>query len=392
MSLRLAYLTSHPIQYQAGLFRALARADGVTFKAFFCTDWGLENQLDPGFGRRITWDVPLLEGYDHTFVRNIAPRPAVSRFSGLLNPSIGAALARFGADAVIVHGYAHATMWLAMAQCRAAGIPTLLRGDTTLVPPRPRAVLAAKAAAAIVLRRLVAGAVAVGSRNAEYWRYYGLPAGRVFLAPYSVDNAFFAAHEGAARARALAWRAELGLSEETLVVGFAGKLSPVKGLPTLIEAFGRAAIADTALVIAGDGALRAELERLAARYPRAAIRFVGFRNQSEMPAVYALSDVLVLPSISEAWGLVVNEAMNLGCPLIVSDRVGCAPDLVHPDNGWVFPAGDVAALIDRLGLALAGPDARTRLRAMGAASRRRIATWGLPETVAGLIAAARAVS
>jgi len=392
VSLRLAYLTSHPIQYQAALFRALAAVDGVTFRAFFCTDWGLGDQLDPGFGRRITWDVPLLEGYDHTFVPNVAPRPAVSRFTGLVNPSIGAALRRFSADVVIVHGYAHVTPWLAMLQCRAAGIPVLMRGESNLLPTRPPHVRAAKAIAARVLRELLAGAVAIGSLNADYWRHYGIPDERIFLAPYSVDNAFFAAREDAARARAVAWRGELGLSADTLVVGYAAKLSVVKDARTLVEAFGRAAIPDTALVLAGDGALRGELEALAARFPDAAIRFVGFRNQTEMPAVYALSDVFVLPSIFEPWGLVINEAMNLGCPLIVSDQVGSAPDLVRADNGWVFPAGDAPALTDLLRAALAGAGARARLRRMGDASRRRIATWGLRETVAGMIDAARDVS
>ena len=391
MSLRLAYVTSHPIQYQAALFRTLAQAEGVTFKAFFCTDWGLENQFDPGFGRHITWDVPLLEGYDHALVKNLAPQPAVSRFSGLVNPAIGAALRAFGADVVIVHGYAHATMWLAMLQCRAAGIPVLMRGESNLLPRRSPRVRAAKAALALGLKSLLAGAVAIGTLNAAYWRHYGIADERIFLAPYSVDNAFFAAREPDARAHAAAWRDELGLTADTLVVGYAAKLSAVKDARTLIEAFGRAAIPRTALVLAGDGALRGELEALAARFPEAQIRFVGFRNQTEMPAVYALSDVFALPSIFEPWGLVINEAMNLGCPLIVSDQVGCAPDLVHADNGWVFPAGDVAQLTAVLRHALAGPDARARLHAMGEASRRRIARWGLAETAAGMVTAARAV-
>jgi len=391
MSLRLAYLTSHPIQYQAALFRALAASDGVAFKAFFGTDWGLENQFDPGFGRRITWDVPLLEGYSHTFVKNVAPRPAVSRFSGLVNPSIGSELKKWQADVVIVHGYMHATSWLAMLQCRAAGIPVLMRGESNLLPRRTPRVRAAKALAALALRPLIAGAVAIGTLNARYWASYGIPAERIFLGPYSVDNAFFTQRAELARVRAAAWRRELGVGDDTLVVGYAAKLSAVKDCRTLVAAFGRAAIPNTALVVVGDGVLRDELAVLASQFPSAAIRFTGFLNQTEMPSAYALSGVFVLPSIFEPWGLVINEAMNLGCAVIVSDQVGCAPDLVHDDNGWVFPAGDVSALESVLKVALTGPDARPRLKAMGVASLRRIADWGLAETVGGILTASEAV-
>ncbi len=391
MSLRLAYVTSHPIQYQAALFRTLAATPDVDFKAFFATDWGLENQFDPGFGRHITWDVPLLAGYAHEFVPNLAPKPTVSRFTGLVNPSIGAALRRWRVDVVIVHGYMHATTWLAMAQCRAAGIPVLIRGESNLLPARRPVVRAAKQLAAMALRQLVAGAVAIGSHNAAYWRSYGVR--RQSYLPRTLlglDNAFFRGHAEAAHARAAQWRREFGLTASTLIAGYAAKLSHVKDAKTLIEAFGRAAVPDTALVVVGDGVLRAELEALARRFPQATMKFTGFLNQTEMPSAYALSDVFVLPSIFEPWGLVINEAMNLARPVIVSDQVGCAPDLVGPDNGWVFPAGDVAALTTILREALAA-GGRERLERMGAASLARIAHWGLPETAHGFVAAANAV-
>jgi glycosyltransferase involved in cell wall biosynthesis len=232
----------------------------------------------------------------------------------------------------------------------------------------------------------------VGSLNAEYWRFYGIPETRIFMAPYVVDNAYFQSRTDAAKARAAAWRGDLGLSPETLVVGYAAKLSAVKDCRTLIAAFGQAQIPDTALVIVGDGPLRAELEALAATFPNARIHFAGFLNQSEMPSAYALSDLFALPSNFEPWGLVINEAMNLGCPVVVSDAVGCAPDLVGPDNGWVFPTGDVGTLAAILREALGRPDARPRLAAMGAASKARIARWGLPEAAAGIAAATHAVA
>ena len=392
MTLRLAYVTSHPIQYQAGLFRTLAATPGIDFRAFFASRMGLEAYFDPGFGQALKWDVPLLEGYAHTFVPNWSGRSGVDGFTTLVNPTMSLALKQWGADVAIVHGYAHLTSIMAIAGCRLLGIPTLLRGESNLLPTRTPVVRAMKALGLGFGRRALAGAVAIGTLNAAYWRHYGFADARVFRAPYVVDNAWFQTQAEAAQGRAAAWRQELGLGPTTRVVAYAAKLSPVKDCATLIRAFGQATIPDSALVIVGDGALRTELEALAARFPETRVRFVGFRNQSEMPAAYAMADVFVLPSVFEPWGLVINEAMNFGCPVVVSDAVGCAPDLVGPDNGRVFRAGDADALTAVLNDLLRGDDVDARLAGMRTASRARIARWGMPEAAAGIVAAARAVA
>jgi len=391
MPLRIAYVTSHPIQYQVPLFRALARTAGVDFKVFFGTDWGVSGQFDPGFGRRITWDIPLLEGYAHSFIRNVARRPSVARFSGLVNPTIGLELKRWQADVVVQHGYAHATSWLTMVQCRVLGIPVLLSGDSHLLAHRSTRSRLGRFVAAAMMRRLLAGAVAIGTLNREYWLSFGIPGERIYFAPYWVDNEFFQSRAASARQRAQQWRRELAIDEDAKVVVFAGKLIPVKDCATLIKAFGAAALPNTALVIVGEGELRQSLEIQAARFPGLAIKFVGFLNQTEIPAAYALADVFVLPSVRESWGLVVNEAMNLATAVIVSDQVGCAPDLVAADNGWVFPAGDVCALTRVLEVALAGVGAKQRLARMGESSLARISHWGVAEAAAGIVAAAEAV-
>jgi glycosyltransferase involved in cell wall biosynthesis len=389
---KLAYVVSHPIQYHAPLFRMLARREDIQFRVFYCTRQGVDEYFDPGFQRALKWDVPLLDGYDHTFVPNLFDDSQARGFGRVINPSMGREIARWGADVVIIHGYALATMHLVMLHARRRGTPVLVRGESNLLAKRSLGVRLAKSVAAIGLRKLLAGALAIGTLNAQYWGHYGIPPDRIWLAPYSVDNDFFGGSRADALARAAAWREDLGLSPETRVIGYAAKLSAVKDCATLIRAFADARLEQSALVIAGDGPLRAELEALAASRPHARIHFLGFLNQSEMPSLYALSDVFALPSLYEPWGLVVNEAMNLGCPIIVSDAVGCAPDLVHPDNGWVFPARDVAALSTVLREALGTPDARVRLAAMGEASRRRIAGWGLRETAQGFVDATCAVT
>lgn len=388
--MRLAYVTSHPIQYQAPVFRALAAAPDVDFKAFFAWDFGVQERVDPNFGRSVKWDVPLLSGYEHEFVPNLARDPGAHHFFGLVNPSIALSLRRFRPDVVIVHGYAHVTELVAILASSLAGVPVLIRGDSNLLGHRRALVRFTKALGAAFLRTQLAGALAIGTLNREYWRYYGIPEARIFHAPYCVDNAFFQADPDKTRARAAAWRNELGIAPATRVVGYTGKLYDVKDLRTLVEAFGRAHTPDSALVLVGDGPLRGALEAQATRFPDAQIKFAGFVNQSDMPAAYAMLDVFAMTSTSDAWGLSVNEAMCLGLPIIVSDQVGCGVDLVKADNGWTFAARDVAGLTAILGDVLRAP--AESLAARGAASRARIADWSIERSAQATIDAARVVA
>lgn len=313
----------------------------------------------------------------------------MERFTGLVNPGVFKELKGFAPDVIVVHGYAHATEHFAMLTGRLMRIPVLLRGESNLLPKRSRLTLAAKRAGSFYLRGVLAGALAIGTHSKNYFRHYGFPEDRIFVAPYAVDNDFFQSQAAAARATAERWRNEMGIAPDTTVIGFAAKLSPVKACGDLIEAFGRSHAENAALVIVGDGPLRAELEAHAARFPNASIYFRGFVNQSDMPAAYAIADVFVLPSNYEPWGLAVNEAMNLACPVIVSEAVSCAVDLVGPDNGWVFPSGDISALQMIITKACANPD---RLKAMGEAALDRICRWGIPETAAAIVDAAKVVT
>jgi glycosyltransferase involved in cell wall biosynthesis len=263
-----------------------------------------------------------------------------------------------------------------------------MRGESNLLPERPLWVRAVKRLGLTALLRGVAGALSIGTLSSEYFAHYGVPTDRIFLAPYTVDNAFFRGRLAEAREEAKKWRAELGIGLDQRVVLFAAKLIPVKAPADLLEAFVRLKRKDATLVFVGDGALRDDLAAMARRLPDANTKFVGFVNQQKMPAAYALGDVFVLPSRFEPWGLAVNEAMNLGLPVIVSDQVGAAPDLVSPANGWRFRAGDGGALTRVLGEALDDPDGLAR---RGQASLDRIAKWDIPDTAEGFVLGARAV-
>jgi len=387
--LRLAILASHPIQYQAPLFRALAARDDVVLKVFFCWDFGIKETVDPGFGRSFAWDIPLLDGYDHELIPNLAKRPGTSHFFGLLNPMAPARIRDFRADALVIHGYAHFTELEMIASSRVLDLPVLVRGDSNLLHRRPPHIAAAKQLLLTPLFKVLAGALSSGRLNTQYYAHYGIPTERIFHAPFTVDNAFFREREAPARAEAKALRAEIGISETDTVAVFAAKLLAHKGCADLIRAFGARPRKNAHLVIVGDGPAKDEYVALAKRLAPGRVHFLGFFNQQRMPTAYVMGDVFVLPSHYEPWGLAINEAMSLGLPIIASDQCGAVPDLVLADNGWVFPAQNVEALTLVLDAAFSD---REGLARKAEASRKRISTWDIPQTADGFVRAAKAVS
>jgi glycosyltransferase involved in cell wall biosynthesis len=383
---RVAYLVSHPIQYQAPLLRLLATQPDIDLTVFFQSEGALHGHVDPGFGRIVQWDVPLLEGYRHEFLPALGRRDIVAG-QRPLSYGIGKRLRRGRFDALWVHGYARWFNWAAMLSAKAAGIRVLVRDEANEhSTPRSPAKRLAKRGFFRLLASVADGFLAIGSANREYYRTNGIAASRIFLCPYCVDNDFFRLRATEAAPRRERFRAELGLEPGRAVILYASKFLPRKRAGDVLQAYERlvagAGERPPYLVYVGDGETRAALEREAAAKRLTGVRFLGFRNQTELPAFFDLCDVFVLPSMHEPWGLVVNEVMTAGRPVIVSHQVGCGADLVQDRvNGFVFPAGDVAALAEALGSVLASPE---RAAAMGEASRRIIAGWSFREDLQGL--------
>ena len=377
---RLAIILSHPIQYYSPWFRWLRAHTGLEFRVFYLWDFGVTARRDPQFARDIKWDVDLLSGYEHEFVPNVSPDPGTHHFNGLHNPALGGILRAWRPDAVLLFGYAWRSHLGVILRPPA---PLIFRGDSHLIGHSPSWLKRT------ALRRLYARFAAVtyvGQANRDYFRAFGVPDAKLHFAPHCVDGARFV-RDAATEAAATRLRAELGLAGKKVVL-FAGKLVPAKQPGALLDAFQALAPRDVALVFVGDGPDRAALEATAARRPDCLVRFLPFANQSEMPARYALADLFVLPSrgLYETWGLAINEAMHLGVPCLVSDRVGCQRDLVTDgETGWVFPATDPAGLPAALGRALTALNGdTTALRARGAS---RIAGYSSAAAAEGLQAA-----
>jgi glycosyltransferase involved in cell wall biosynthesis len=389
-SYRLACLVSHPIQYQAPLFRYLAARPGIDLTVFFLSDLSVHAYRDSGFGVSVKWDVPLLDGYRHEFLPRVGSGSGLS-FWRPWTFGLRARLRRGQFDALWVHGYAHRGCLAGIGAAKSLAIPVMLRGESNLLSETDDALkLGVKRIAMPALLRTIDGLLAIGRLNREYYLHYGVEAGRIFQMPYAVDNEFFRTAAERARPNRERLRAELGLKPGRSVILFASKMQRHKRPADLLEAYVRISpdgVAEPAayLVFAGDGEERANLERRARELKWDSIRFIGFRNQSELPALYDLCEVFVLPSYHEPWGLVVNEAMNAGKPVIVSDRVGAGSDLIEDGiNGFVYPADDIAALADRLRLVIENPEHRA---AMGSRALEKVTRLDFGADRDGLLAA-----
>lgn len=389
--IRLAYLVSHPIQYQAPFLREIARQPDIDLTVFYGSDFSVKGYKDEGFGVDVTWDVPLLDGYKHEFLPRLRERGTDGFFS-LVNHGI---LRRLGGDrdhpafdVLWLHGYSRPNQLYAMLAAHVLDIPVLMRSDSSLVDrPRGRIKLLAKKLFFAALGKLIDGVLVSGTLNTKYWKYYLGESFPLFLLPYAVDNDWFQQQCTLASLRREEFRAHLNLQPGRPVILFASKLQTRKHCNHLIAAYERLSPQPglephAYLVIVGDGEERKALEAQAAATAFASIRFCGFRNQSEMPAYLDLCDVFVLPSRHEPWGLIVNEAMNAGRAVIVSDDVGCQPDLITDGvEGCVFPVGDVAALAAALRRVLTEPATAGE---MGRRALERVSRWSFSEDLVGL--------
>ncbi len=346
---RVLVVASHPVQYMAPILRRMAKHPRVELQVAYCSLRGAEAAVDPDFGTEVKWDVPLLDGYEWTHVPNKGPER--ESFWGMNNPGLKELIRDGKFDAVLcLTGYIRASFWIARRAAKKAGAAFIFGTDASSLEPRDGRMWKV-AFKKIVWPRLfgLADQVVVPSTASEaMMRSLGIPAERITMTPYSVDNDWWITQ--AAKVDREEEREKYGLREEDVAILFCAKLQPWKRPMDLLRAYAPAQTENSRLIFAGDGPLREELKAEATRLGISdQVLFPGFVNQSALPALYKLVDLMVLPSTYEPFAVVVNEAMCCGCPAMVSDRVGAARDLVEPVSpGLVFPAGNVPVLADRL--------------------------------------------
>lgn len=384
---RVLVVASHPVQYMAPILRRMAVHPALDLQVAYCKLQGAEAGNDPEFGTKIRWDVPLLDGYSWSQVANRGS--GAESFFGLMNPGVWKLIRRRNFDAVLCFtGYLRATFWIALLAAKLSKTAFLFGTDTTTLAPRDGRPwkTALKKIFWPRLFRLADQVIVPSSGSRDVILSLGIPSERITLTPYSVDNDWWI-HQSSRVDRA-ATRAAWDASPKDSVILFCAKLQPWKRPADLLRAFAKADLSNAILVFAGEGPLRSQLESEASALGVAArVRFLGFVNQSQLPAVYTSADVMVLPSEYEPFAVVVNEAMCCGCPVIASDHVGAARDLLKPvAPQFVYSCGDSDALAAILRGALSVPG---QLESVARAAREHIQTWSPERNIAATIDAIR---
>jgi glycosyltransferase involved in cell wall biosynthesis len=369
MNKKLAIVITHPIQYYAPWFKLLATRKKLQLKVFYTWSQAATTVKDKNFGLSITWDVPLLEGYAYEFVENVSKQPGSHRFLGIDCPDLIPKLKAFTPDAILFFGWNFKSHFKAMRYFHGR-VPVWFRGDSTLLDETPGLKTKLRRVVLKNVYRYVNKAFYVGEANKAYFLKHGLSEDQLVYAPHAANNTHFYEdiHKGYER-QASVWKRELGIPEAQLTIVFAGKFEHNKQPGLLIAAVIKAnkkRKAPIALLMIGNGPLEEQLKAQAEGQNH--ILFLPFQNQSKMPLVYRMSSIFCLPSQSETWGLAVNEAMASSRPVIVTDKVGGAQDmLIEGHNGFCFTHSKEKELVEILeNLSL------TNLRTMGFNARAHV--------------------
>ena len=330
---RLAIISTHPIQYNAPFFKLLAKSEVLELKVFYTYSQSEKGFNDPGFGQKIDWDIPLLNGYTYEFVENTANNPSNRAYGGIKCPNLLANISAYAPNAILVYGWNFNAHFSAMKHFKGK-IPVWFRGDSHLLDEK----LGFKS----LVRRLILKyvykfadkAFYVGTHNKAYFKAHGFKPKNLIYAPHAIDNERFSdpKHD----LPAAAWRKELKIPENAFVVLFSGKFEAKKQASFVVEAAKH--FNKLTFILIGSGVLENKLKKEAKSLSN--VLFLPFQNQQQMPLVYRLANIFVYPSKGpgETWGLAVNEAFSCGIPAIISNKVGCAKDIVNHKTGKIFDA------------------------------------------------------
>lgn len=345
MKMRLAIINTHPIQYYAPVFKLLHQQPNISVKVFYTYGENSANKYDPGFNRNILWDIPLLDGYPYEYITNSAKDAGTHTFRGIINPDLIDKVNAYKPDAILIYGWAHQSHLKAIYYFKNK-IPVYFRGDSTLLDRKTGIKNFMKYLFLTWVYKHVDHALYTGTNNKAYFKKYGLNEAQLNFVPHSIDNNRFTIKKAN---EAALLRQKLSIPPGDILILFAGKFESKKDPLLLLAAFLNIDKPGVHLLFVGNGVLEDELKEKAKG--KVNVHFMDFQNQTCMPVVYQAADLFCLPSKgpAETWGLVVNEAMACKKAILVSDKVGCAIDLVKPGyNGTIFKAGDITALTDAL--------------------------------------------
>ena len=370
-----------PFYYQVPLFKALTSHPRFELEVYFCSDESLK-ALDVAkrYNSSSPWGLEedLLKGYKHKFLRNYFPLGSYMKpVLGLFNPSVWSEIRNNKPDVVVLMSWMNPTWWLAVATCIILRIPFFYLTDQNIQRESAHSPWK-KWLKSLILGKLLFrwanGFLCAGTANRQLYQSYGVPDEKLIPFAFSWGYQSLLQSSDEVKSQRGRLRTELGIPEGSYVILYCGRLSSEKGLMGLLDAYEKVKISGKVLAFVGDGPLKQTLHDYTVDHDIESVRFFGFQNREKISSFYAISDMLVLPSYQETWGMVVSESLCFGLPVVISDQVGASLDLVEDGhNGFTFPAGDVEALAERLQRMADLPE--TSRRKMGENSRRLIEKW-----------------
>jgi glycosyltransferase involved in cell wall biosynthesis len=375
---RLAIVTTHPIQYYAPIFSRLAKQEGMEIKVFYT--WEKEAaKFDRDFGKEVEWDIPLIDGYPYSFVSN--NNNTGRGFWDVKNPGLAKEIEGWNATAVLVMGWNYLSHLKVMFHFRNR-IPVLFRGDSTLLDESSGIKKSLRRIFLKWVYRKVDQALYVGSANKAYFLKHGLKEKQLVFTPHAIDNDRFGQLNEGQEIFIKNTREAMGIGPGDITIVYCGKLLLKKNPLLLAQAVKEINQEKLHAIFVGDGVLEHELKQAITGYVN--IHLLPFQNQTMMPAIYRLGEIFCLPSAGpgETWGLAVNEAMACGRAVLVSDKAGCAGDLVQEGvNGYSFLSNDIDDLKHKINKMISEKDT---LAAMGEASRKFITDWNFDNITAAI--------
>ncbi len=372
--IKVAFVISHPIQYYVPILAELTRRGNIALKVFYT--WGEDSisKFDPGFNRVVQWDIPLLEGYEFEFLENIATDKGTHHFNGIDNPNIINRINEFAPDKIVVFGWSFKSH-LKVLRYFKDKVPIYFRGDSHLLNKHSFVKDILRRAYLRWVYSHIDYAISVGTNNKEYYRWAGLKDKNILFAPHAIDEKIFLKNITVHETEAIALREKLSIPHNHVVFIYTGKFEYRKNLNVLVDAKINLKGKNCTLLMVGNGPDEVQLKSKCKVDND--IHFIEFINQSKMPMIYKTADVFVLPSISETWGLGINEAMNCGLAVLASNKVGSAVDLVK-ENGFIFEYSNANDLSDKM---LYFIENKAKLEEMKRKSLSIIKEWSMDELV-----------
>lgn len=385
---RLAVLLSHPIQYYVPLMRELAANSKIELTVIFMSDTGLKEKYIKGYGETLKWDIELLAGYRHFFLKNFSFNKNSTSFFSRINLGICSKLNREEFDAVLIYGYSSLTEWLALLTAKLKNVPVIFSGDVLLSSEKSNSFSLfqyLKNSLKSFWLKKVDAILVVKKAARDFYEYYGVPSQKLFWTPFAVDNEYWIRYAKELKTKKRELKSELGIDPDLPVILYVAHMREFKRPFDLVKAFERVATTSN-VVMVGAGPLYEKVCEYCDKKSLSRVKLVGAKNQTELPRYYAMADIFVMTSGSgETFGLVVNEAMCFSLPLLLSNGVPSSLDFVDEgQNGYVYKIGDINELTNKLDSMLKDP---VRLTEMGERSLEIVSGYTYEKDIEGILSA-----